>query len=127
MSFIAQSGMSSISMLRVTGTILAAVVYSCVCCVLCMYSETVFAWKAVYKHCECYSVSLGSPCQQDPHQCIVRHPALTLRTVGKIMYPWTLICPQMNQYVTHNYPMIIRRCMIPFFLYFLTVSTGDAP
>lgn len=53
----------------------------------------------VCKHCECCSVPLGFQCQRDPHQCIAWPPALTPRTVKRIMLPWCLICPQMIQYV----------------------------
>lgn len=89
-------------------TLLAAAVHSrvmCLCCILCS-PKTVFAQKWVCKHCECCSVSLGFQCRRDPRQCIAQRPALTLRTVMRIMYPWSLTCPQMNQYVTLNCLMI---------------------
>lgn len=95
----------SISVLSAAGTLLAAAVHRCVCYLLCYIlcsPTTVFAQKSVCKHCECCSVSLGFHCQRDPRQCIAQRPALTLRTVMRIMYPWSLICPQTNQYVTLN-------------------------
>lgn len=67
---------------------------------LCNFEKkTSFVRELVCKHCECCSVPLGFQCQRDPHQCIAWPPALTPRTVKRIMLPWCLICPQMIQYV----------------------------